>query len=107
MAAPPIPALNVTSSCDSAPPTSTTQYFLPGCRPVAAICRLSIGPNELIATLACAADVTPGRGVNSTCSACAARPRGPKLDVPLSEATAFGTYTNACGSWPTGMVARH
>ena len=79
MAAPPIPALNVTSSCGSAPPTSITQYFLPGSRPVAAICRLSIGPNELIATLACAADVTPGGGVNSRCSACCRQAERPQV----------------------------
>src|SRR5271165_1168086 len=56
MAAPPIPAVSTTSPCGSEPPTSMTLYFFPGSSPVAAICRLSISPSELIETLACATE---------------------------------------------------
>ena len=48
MAAPPMPALSLTRSWVSLLPTSTSLYFSPGSSPVAAICRLSMRPSELI-----------------------------------------------------------
>ena len=66
IAAPPIPAVNATRSCGCDPPTSTSLYFFPGSSPLAAICRLSISPRELIDTLACAAESAPVGGTNSS-----------------------------------------
>ena len=76
------PALKITRSCGSEPPMSTSLYFLPGSSPVAAICRLSIGPRELIDTLACAAELFLPGGTNSRCSASAAKPSGFRFEVP-------------------------
>jgi hypothetical protein len=65
----PMPAVNEIRSCRRSPLTRTSLYLFPGCRPLAAICTLSIRPSiELLDFLANARSHLPsfGRSIRTT-----------------------------------------